>query len=306
MASFLRTCGLSTAAIIVACLSSQHLAAQQTPPKHPPPGSANFAGQSDAPTREQIEAMMKAAAAKPTPRTADGHPDLSGSWGTPELPISAHRDADGNIFIDALADKGGSAPILDATPEEQLTHAQAPITAPYKPELIAKVRELESSKKFYNDPGDFCKPEGVPRAGTPGQIIQNASVIVFLYSGEEGPPASFRVIPIDGRPHRDDVDPTAFGDSIGHWDGDTLVVDVTQLSEDTMMGNGYFHSEALHVIERYTRKGNTLRREATVEDPNVLTKPWVLPVQNRILTDSMVYDDTTCQEREAPHIVNKY
>jgi hypothetical protein len=84
------------------------------------------------------------------------------------------------------------------------------------------------------------------------------------------------------------------------------VVDVTHLSDDTLMGPGLFHSDALHVIERYTRKGNTLRREATVEDPNVLTKPWVLPPQTRILTDNLLYYETTCQEREASHIVNKY
>jgi hypothetical protein len=306
MNSHLRRCGVTAAAIVVSCMASMPIAAQQTQAVRPPPGGHNFAGQSDSPPRAQIEAMMKAAEAKPTPRTADGHPDLSGAWGAPQLPLSAHQDANGNFYISALADKGGTAPILDATPEEQLAPEEVRITAPYKPELLAKVKELASAKKFYNDPAEYCKPEGVPRAGAPGQIVQSPTVTVFLYTGEEGPPASFRVIPTDGRPHRTDVDPTAFGDSIGHWEGDTLVVDVTHLSEDTMMGNGYFHSEALHVVERYTRKGNTLRREATAEDSNVLTKPWVIPPQTRILTDDMVYDDTTCQEREASHIVNKY
>jgi hypothetical protein len=287
-------------------MAAMPIAAQQTQAVRPPPGGHNFAGQSDSPPRAQIEAMMKAAEAKPTPRTADGHPDLSGAWGAPQLPLSAHQDANGNFYISALADKGGTAPVLDATPEEQLAPEEVRITAPYKPELLAKVKELASAKKFYNDPAEYCKPEGVPRAGAPGQIIQSPTVTVFLYTGEEGPPASFRVIPTDGRPHRTDVDPTAFGDSIGHWEGDTLVVDVTHLSEDTMMGNGYFHTEALHVVERYTRKGNTLRREATAEDPNVLTKPWVMTPRTEVLTDAMIYEQPICEERETEHITNKY
>ena len=71
-----------------------------------------------------------------------------------------------------------------------------------------------------------------------------------------------------------DVDPSYFGDSVGHWEGDTLVVDVTHLNDETWLANGgYFHTDALHVVERYTRQGNTLRYEATAEDPNVMTKP---------------------------------
>jgi len=304
---------LAAALIAGLCVIPAHISAQDTeqpgqnlkPGQHPPAGSHNFAGQSDSPSRQEVEAMMKAAAAKPTPHLADGHPDLDGSWGAPELPIDAHRDAGGDIHVLALADKGGTAPILDATPEEQLAPEEIRITAPYKPELVAKVKELAQKTKFYNDPTGFCTPAGVPRAGAPGTIVQSPSMVAFFYSGEEGPSASFRIIPID-RPHRTDIDSNPFGDSVGHWEGDTLVVDVTQISEDAMMGTGYFHSDALHVVERYTRIGDTLRREATVEDPKVLTKPWIIPAQTRILNHDTVYFETTCQEREAPHIVNHY
>ena len=68
----------------------------------------------------------------------------------------------------------------------------------------------------------------------------------------------------------------------------------------------HFHSDALHVVERYTRKGDTLRWEATVEDPNVLTKPWVMTPRTEILTKSMIYEEPICEEREAHHIVDKY
>jgi hypothetical protein len=71
-------------------------------------------------------------------------------------------------------------------------------------------------------------------------------------------------------------------------------------------GTGYFHSDALHVVERITRKGDTLRWEATSEDPNVLTKPWVMTPQKQVLTDDMVYEQPICEEREAKHIVDRY
>jgi hypothetical protein len=304
---------LIAALIVGLCMIPTHISAQDGEPpaqdlkpgQHPPPGSHNYAGQSDSPSRDKVEAMMKAAAAKPTPRSADGHPDLTGSWGAPELPLDAHKDDDGNFHVLALASKGGTAPILDATAEEQLAPEEIRITAPYKPELMGSVKELAQKSKFYNDPSGFCNPAGVPRAGAPGTIVQSPSAVAFFYPGEEGPSATFRIIAIN-QPHRTDVDPSPFGDSVGHWDSDTLVVDVTQISEDTPMGPGYLHSDALHVVERYSRIGNTLRREATADDSKVLTKAWVIPVQTRILNHDTVYYETTCQEREASHIVNHY
>jgi len=274
---------------------------------------ANFAGQSNSGPRAAAQAAIKAAAAKPTPRLADGHPDLNGSWGAPELPASAHQDAQGNFYIDAPAEKGGSAPKLDATLDEQLQHVVDPNPPPYKPELLAKVKGL-ASDKVQNDPEFHCKPAGVPRAGAPRQIVQTPTLTMLLYDEEEGPPGGYRLVPTDGRQHRTDVDPSYFGDSVGHWEGDTLVVDVTHFNDDTWLagipgsqgGSGYFHTDALHVVERYTRKGDTLRYEATVEDPNVLTKAWIITPQTRVITKSMIYEEPICEERESQHIVNKY
>jgi len=274
---------------------------------------ANLAGQSNSPSRSAIEVIVKAAAAKPTPRTADGHPDLNGSWGAPELPISAHQDSAGNFYIDAPAEKGGTAPKLDASLGEQLQPVVDPNPPAYKPELLAKVKEL-ASDKVKNDPEFHCKPLGVPRAGPPRQIVQTPMLTVFLYDAQEGPPGSFRLVPTDGRAHRTDVDPSYFGDSIGHWEGDTLVVDVTHFNDDTWLAgipgsqgaSGYFHSEALHVVERLTRTGNALRWEASVEDPNVLTKPWKMTTRTEILIDTMLYEEPICEERESQHITDKY
>jgi hypothetical protein len=286
--------------IAVSCMVSVHLSAQ-------------FAGQSNNPARAAMEAAMKEAAAKPTPRGPDGHPDLNGSWGAPELPVSSHQDDKGNFYIDTPVEKGGTAVIYDATLDQQLEHPVDRNPPSYKPEALAKVKEYASDKVKY-DPAFHCKPFGVPRVGAPRQIVQTPTLTVLLYDVEDSPPGSYRLVPTDGRQHRTDVDPSYFGDSIGHWDGDTLVVDVTHFNDDTWLsngagnqtGSGYFHTDALHVVERYTRKGDTLRWEATVEDPKVLTKPWIVSPRTQILTDKMIYEEPICEERESKHIVNKY
>ena len=97
----------------------------------------------------------------------------------------------------------------------------------------------------------------------------------------------YQLIPTDGRKHREDIPPAYRGDSVGHWEGDTFVVDTTNFTDDTWMfaeGRVSFHSDALHIIERYRRVDkNTLEIEATVEDPKVLTGPWTVPKQTLVL-----------------------
>jgi hypothetical protein len=257
------------------------------------------------------DAAVKSAAAKPTPRAADGHPDLNGNWDAPDLPVSAHQDSSGNFYIDVPPANGGILPKLDASLDEQLQQAHKPGSnvPAFKPELLAKVKAL-GLDEVANDPIYHCKPVGVPRVGAPRQILQTTSLIVFIYDNAgltEAGAGGYRLVPIDGRPHRDDVDPSYFGDSVGHWEGDTLVVDVTHLNDETWLANGgYFHSEALHVVERYTRQGDSLRWEATAEDPNVMTKPWVMNPQTVVRTDGLLYEEPICEEREAAHMVNKY
>jgi hypothetical protein len=298
-----RSYGMIAAAIVVSCAVPMRGAAQ----------AANVSGQSNSAPRTAAQAAIKAAAEKPTPRLPDGHPDLNGSWGAPEFDTSAHQDVNGNFYIDVPPANGGTVPKVNATLDEQLQHVTDPNPPPYKPELLAKVKQL-ASDKIHNDPEFHCKPAGVPRAGAPRQIVQTPTLTMLLYDEEEGPPGGYRLVPTDGRQHRTDVDPSYFGDSVGHWEGDTLVVDVTHFNDDTWLagipasqgGSGYFHTDALHVVERYTRKGDTLRYEATVEDPNVLTKAWIITPQTRVITKSMIYEEPICEERESQHIVNRY
>jgi hypothetical protein len=158
-----------------------------------------------------------------------------------------------------------------------------------------------------------CKPLGVPRVMLPPlQIIQTPGLVAILYESNVTT-STYRLIYTDGRPHQKDADPSYLGDSIGHWDGDTLVVDVVGLNDDSWLGGGQqggnsqyaiFHSDQEHVIERYSRQGDTLTYEATVEDPVMLTKPWVI-VPRRFKhggpDDELM--DNYCQNHDKGHFV---
>ena len=246
-------------------------------------------------------------ATTPTPRTADGRPDLSGIWGTGGGEGPANTVQKGNTLI-VLFPLEGADPFqgkdlfaaLDRRGVER--KAAAPNKPPYKPELQAKLKEM-SDLQSRRDPAFYCKPEGVPRMGAPGQIIQTPGQVVFLYENRN----TFRVIPTDGRPHRDDVDPSWMGDSIGRWEGDTLVVDVASFTDESWLGaDGWFHSDAMRVTERLRRDGDVLVYSATVEDPVVLTAPWELaPRTLRLQTDrsAALMESPPCVEKSAPNMV---
>src|ERR1700676_2138541 len=187
--------------------------------------------------RADAEAAMKAAAAKPTPRLADGHPDLNGYWDFYQAPTSDHVGSDGTIFIDLPPEKGGAIVRRDRSLEDQLTPPVDPNPPSYKPELLAKVKAM-ALDEVHNDPAFHCLPRGVPRVGAPRQIVQTTKLTLLLYQIDGGigdQPGSYRLVPTSGGLHRTDVDPSFFGDSIGHWEGDTLVVDVTHLNDQTWL-----------------------------------------------------------------------
>ena len=144
---------------------------------------------------------------------------------------------------------------------------------PYLPWAAAKKRENYENRKTA-DPAAKCYLPGVPRVTYmpfPFQILQNANFIIMAYEFAH----VVRRIPMDGSSRPEGL---AFwmGDSRGRWEGDTLVVDVANFNGQTWFDrSGNFHSEALHVIERYTPVGpNHLRYEVTIEDPKVFSRPW--------------------------------
>lgn len=183
------------------------------------------------------------------------NPDLSGIWQA--------------IGVSLFGETG------DVRPGEGRASTWGPPAgpAPYKESLQAKVKDLASDNR--KDPNVQCKMAGVPRITgipVPFEIVQTARKTYILYESNH----IFRIIPTDGTPHIEDPDPTYMGDSIGRWDGNTFVVDVAGFNNKTWLpGAGHFHSEKLHVVERYTlQPDGTIHYEATMEDPEVLTKPW--------------------------------
>jgi hypothetical protein len=126
--------------------------------------------------------------------------------------------------------------------------------------------------------GTDCKPLGVPQSFVtpyPFQIVQTPKLILMIFEY----PNAIRWIPTDGRAHPVDPDPSWMGDSVAHWEGDTLVVDSVGFNDKTEV-SGYMHTEDLHVVERYRRLENgSLEYNVTVEDPNVFARPWVLPAR---------------------------
>jgi hypothetical protein len=166
---------------------------------------------------------------------------------------------------------------------------------PLQPWALARRAEIIADQYRFDllDPRVRCLPAGVPRVNEPitfntYQILQTPGHFVFLYEWSH----LYRDIPLDGRPHVDPKVRLWMGDSRGRWEGNTLVVDVTNFTNKTHLlghgappvgvpasqmvnGQGVFHTEALHVVERYTMvDANTIRYEATIEDPNVLTRPF--------------------------------
>lgn len=233
-------------------------------------------------------------------RTAGGHPDLGGNWTFGiDLP---HGDlvkvVDGKTtrtHYDQSARHHASDSVPGALPWD---------AAPsYKPEFQAKVKYLFTNESKV-DPVFYCDKPGTPRIGSPRKIIQMPKETVFLYEEISG--NTFRLIPTDGRSHRAGANPSAFGDSIGHWEKDTFVVETTNFLDDTWFGeNGYFHTEKMRVIERLwlSPEGN-LVYQSTVEDPAVLTKPWtnfarVIPPNNDPIEES-----PACREDDASRLQN--
>ena len=153
----------------------------------------------------------------------------------------------------------------------------------YKPELWDKVIQLDMWTNK-NDPVMTCQPLGVPRQGAPRRIWQTENDITFLYMGGDagGGYGEYRIIPIDGRAHPPDAkfELNYMGNTVGKWEGDTLVLDSIGFIDTTWIGRGgYFHSEKMHVVEKFRREGDAIFYDVTVEDPEVLAEPLVIPTR---------------------------
>jgi hypothetical protein len=205
----------------------------------------------------------------PVPRTADGKPDLSGVWGT-DRPL--------------VVDIGGALPKGEVLPMQP---------------WAAKLTRERLSK---DDPEANCMPTGVPRlAPYPMKYIQLANLFVILF---EGNIHSYRQIFLDRKEHPKEPNPTWYGDSIGNWDGDTLVVDTTGFNDRTWFDfAGHPHTEQLHTIERFRRTDfGHIEYKVTIDDPGAYTRPFTLTAHFPLQTGDLM--EYICNEdnRDVGHL----
>jgi hypothetical protein len=195
------------------------------------------------------------------PRTADGNPNLQGIWqATSTAPVFA----------------GGAA-------------------IPYQPWAAAK-QAVNFQNRLKDDPVHNCYMPGTPRImymDFPFQIFQTPNALAMTFTWTQ----MYRLIYTDGSPHETDVPETWMGDSRGRWEGDTMVVDVSNYNDMTWFDTaGDFHSEALHVVERYRMTDpDTIQYEATIEDSKVFTRPWTITVALRRRAGSDRLPEYHCQ-----------
>ena len=238
-------------------------------------------------------AMAAVAAQNPT------HPDLSGTWlfSIDLPPLAIKRQVNGAVSVKGI-DASGRRDAKGSVPGA-LPSAAEPS---YKPEFRAKVKDLFDHESK-TDPVFYCGRPGVPRIGSPRRIIQLPNEMVFLYEDISGDP--YRLIPTDGRPHKKDGNPSYYGDSVGHWEGNTLVVEATNFVDEMWFGEGgYFHSDAMRVTERLWRNGANLVYQATVEDPKVLTAPWTMAARVVKPSTEPLEESPRCVEEDGKLLQN--
>jgi hypothetical protein len=228
------------------------------------------------PVSSQTPAVYKA------PRTVDGKPNLSGIWqaaNTANWDLQDHAARSGPVVaLGASFSVPGGLGVVEGN------------EIPYKPEALAKKKDNQQNWVKL-DPEIKCYLPGVPRATYmpyPFQIVQSPDAILVAYEFA----SASRII----RMNTNTKSPVSswMGWSQGHWEGETLVVDVTGFNDKTWFDRaGNYHSRALHVVERYTATSpNTLQYDATIEDPNVFTRPWKIsmPLYRRVEANAQLVE----------------
>jgi len=230
------------------------------------------------------------------PRAADGHPDFNGIW---QALNEANWDIEPHMARPALQLRAGpygpvpAASVLAFGAVGSVPPGMGIVEGgeiPYKPEARAKKKENQDHW-VERDPEIKCYLPGVPRANympQPFQIFQSPSAIFFAYQYDG---AVRNVYLKDPGPAPVD---SWMGQSVAKWEGEALVIDVTGFNDSTWFDRaGNFHSDALHVVERYTRvQPDVINYEATIEDPNVFTRPWKIsfPLYRRLDKNAQIMD----------------
>jgi hypothetical protein len=214
------------------------------------------------------------------PRGPDGKPSLNGIW---QAMNEANYDLEGHMARAAMALVPGHSVPVPAGPVLALGAVGAVPPSlgvveggeiPYKPAALATKKQNQQDW-LNRDPEIKCYLPGVPRATYmpyPFQILQSASALTFLYEYD----GAVRNIYLKN-PGPAPAD-SWMGQSVGHWEGETLVIDVTDMNDRTWFDRaGNFHSDKLHVVERYTRTGlDVISYQARIEDPETFTRAWTI------------------------------
>jgi hypothetical protein len=215
-------------------------------------------------------------------RTPDGQPDVHGDWNaspTGTYDLTDPRTGGGRLD-EILKERAGTP----RQPKPSRVIDPADGTIPYQAWAAQKQKDLAEhidtpTRPEHIDSQARCLAGGVPREMFHSQvrIVQSPGYVLILYAQNH----VFRLIPLDGRPHVGEHTKLWMGDSRGHWEGNTLVVDVTNLNSKgrlDMVGN--FASDAVHVVERWTFvDAKTFTYRATIDDPTVYTRPWTIESQ---------------------------
>ncbi len=248
------------------------------------------------------QGTQPAPANHPVAMTADGHPDIQGYWrgagnaGGAAYDLERGMPDDERVLTSRPAGQAADVQVIVDPPDGKIPYL--PWAAKLRDELREKALHPRGPEDL--DSGTRCFQVGVPRHAFAGggdfQVLQSPTYVVILYDR-----GSSRYIALDGRAHISAKIKLWMGDSVGHWEGNTLVVDVANNNEYPWYDvYGNFHSAELRVIERWTiLDAGTIRYEATSYDPQVFSKPWTLRNEFRRITDkSYELWENSCYEGE--------
>jgi len=253
--------------------------------------------------QEERGAANRAASSRPWPpqRLADGQPDVQGVWaavnaGSTSLtnPISGGEDFDRRVTGENIR---RPSRIID--PPDGLL--------PYQPWAAAKQKQQESdyehpTKPEHIDTQHRCLLSGIPRLFTivPSyRIIQTPGSVIFVWDEYH----AYRVVPLDGRPHVAPDVKLWMGDARGHWEGNTLIVDTTNMRGARLTYIGDFYSQNAHVVERMTFvDADTMTYEATVDDPTVFTRPWTMRIGQKRRPDEETWESACWEGNPNPDV----
>jgi hypothetical protein len=234
------------------------------------------------------------------PRGSDGKPDFSGTWQTGGISLTG--GAQGNIVAAQPAPEAAAPAGRGGAPKPTGEYAALPTQPGLQPWAAEKVKTLTNK----DDPTVHCFLPGVPRVvgmPMPFEIVQTPKKMVILYEAFR----AYRIISLDGSKPIGERLPSYMGDSIGHWEGDTLVVDVSNFNGQIWgPGNMRVTSEAYRVTERYTHRGDTVAYEARIEDPKVLTGPFVYRATFRHPPETSVAEYECLEGNDdTPHLIGQ-